>query len=196
MSEPFDAYPTSPIEIRDSRAFYALWAEVAGSLAVLSAASWIWGPVGLAGLVGLGVFGAHAVWALRRLFGRRVRLRITEEGIVDENFWYSPGLIKWDEVLDVRATRWGRIEIDLLDENAFLARLSGPHQVGRIKQLARSARAIHTVLLGFGPASIFSWGLEASRGEIIEALEAGMDSYALSVVRQGHALAPGETSRT
>ncbi len=187
MSEPFDdAAPADPIEIRDSRAFYALWAELAGSLAVLSGAAWAWGPVGFAGLVGLGVFGANTVWSCLRLFRRRVRLRITEGGIVDENFWYSPGLIKWDEILDVRATRWGYIKIDLADEKAYFERLSG---------LAEVAHA-YQKLWGLGPAAIFSWGLEASRGEIIEALETGMDSYALSVVRQGDALEPGEVSRS
>ncbi len=187
MSEPFDdAAPADPIEIRDSRAFYALWAELAGSLAVLSGAAWAWGPGGFAGLVGLGVFGANTVWSCLRLFRRRVRLRITEEGIVDENFWYSPGLIKWDEILDVRESRWGYIEVDLADKPAYFRRLSG---------LAQTVRAYQR-LWGFGPAAISSWGLEASRGEIIEALETGMDSYALSMVRQVDALEPGGVSGT
>ena len=194
VSESVDTHSEDPIEIRDSRVFYALWGDLALLLAAVSAASWAWGPFGLLGLVGLGVFGTHSLWAFQRLFHRRVRLRITEEGVVDENFWYSPGLIKWDEILDVRVTRWGRIEIDLVDENEFLARLSGPHQLGRVKQLAQSARAIHMVLLGFGPAAIASWGLEGSRAEIVEMLEAGMDRYALSVVREGDALEPGEAS--
>jgi hypothetical protein len=166
--------------------FYAISGEVAGSLAVLSAISWAWGPAGVAGLVGMGVFGINAAWALHRLFRRKARLRITEQGIIDEQFWYSPGLIKWDEILDVRPSRWGYIEIDLADKPAYFRRLSG---------LAQTVRA-YMRLWGFGPAAISSWGLEASRGEIIEALETGMDSYALSMVRQADALESGGESAT
>ncbi len=184
MSEPFDTQVTGPIEIGDSRVFYAICGGVAGPLAVLAAISLVWGPAGVADLVALGVFGTNAAWALHRLFRRKARLRITEEGIVDEQFWYSPGLIKWDEILDIRESRWGYIEIDLADRQAYFRRLSG---------LAQTVRA-YMRLWGFGPAAISSWGLEASRGEIIEALETGMDSYALSMVRQADALEPGGAS--
>ena len=177
MNESLDAPAVDQIEIRDSRLFYAICSEVAGSLALLSAISWAWGPAGVAGLVG-------AAWALHRLFHRKARLRITDQGIIDEQFWYSPGLIKWDEILDVRESRWGYIEIDLADKQAYFRRLSG---------LAQTVRAYQR-LWGFGPAAISSWGLEASRGEIIEALETGMDSYALSMVRQADALEPGGAS--
>ncbi len=186
MNESLDAPAVDQIEIRDSRLFYAICSEVAGSLALLSAISWAWGPAGVAGLVGLGVFGANAAWALTRLFRRKARLRITEQGIIDEQFWYSPGLIKWDEILDVRESRWGYIEIDLADKQAYFRRLSG---------LAQTVRGYQR-LWGFGPAAIHTWGLEASKGEIIEALETGMDSHALSMVRQADALEPGGVSGT
>ena len=175
MSESLDAQATDPIEIRDSRPFWAFCGALMGSLATLSAVAWGWGPFGLV------VFGTHTVRTFARLLSRRTRLRITDEGIVDENFWYSPGLIKWDEILDVSAARWGAIEIDLLDANAFLARLSGLAQLYRVKLW----------LKGFGPAVIIPWGLEGSRRELIEILETGMDSYALSVVRRGASLACG-----
>ena len=171
MSESLDAQATAPIEIRDSRTFWAFYCALAGSLAALSE-GWGWGPVGLL------VSGTHTAYSLVRLLSRRTRLRITDEGIVDEIFWYSPGLIKWDEILDVRAARWGAIEVDLLYANAFLARLSDLAQLRRIKQR----------LMGFGPAVIFPWGLGGPRRELIEMLETGMDSYALSVVRRAKPL--------
>ena len=86
MSESVDTHSEDPIEIRDSRAFYAFWGDLALLLAAVSGASWAWGP--------------------------------------------------------------------------------------------------------FGPAVIVSWGLEGSRREIIEMLDTAMDSYALSVIRQGAALEP------
>ncbi len=82
------------------------------ALAVLSATAW--GPLGLI------IFGAHAVWAFRRLLDPRPRIRLSSDGIVDKNFWYSPGLIPWEEILDVRSTRLGLIEVDLKDESADL----------------------------------------------------------------------------
>ena len=186
MNQHLDAPAVDQIEVRDSRLFYAICGGVAGSLAVLAAISLAWGPAGVADLVALGVFGINAAWVLHRLFRRKARLRITEQGIIDENFWYSPGLIKWDEILDVRESRWGYIEIDLADKQAYFRRLSG---------LAQTVRAYQR-LWGFGPAAISTWGLEASRGEIVEALETGMDSYALSMVRETDALEPGGVSGT
>ncbi len=172
MSVPSDSPATGPIEIRDSRTFWALCSALMGSLTALSAAS------GGGGWVGLWLFGTRTIYTFVRLLGRRIRLRITEEGIVDQNFWYSPGLITWSEMLDVRATRWRTIEIDLVDEEAFLARLSVLARLYRIKLQLR----------GLGPTLIVPWGLECTRRELIEMLETGMDSYALSAVRAGDPL--------
>ena len=84
------------VEIYDSKVFYASWFAGMAFLAVASLALPGVGPVGLV------VFGSHAVWADTRLESPRPRIRVTPEGLIDENFWYSPGLIRWGEILDVR----------------------------------------------------------------------------------------------
>lgn len=48
------------------------------------------------------VTGMKMVWATLRLFWRRPRLRVTSEGVVDENFWYSSGLLPWSTIRDIR----------------------------------------------------------------------------------------------
>lgn len=52
----------------------------------------------------------YAGWSGFRLWIRPARVRVTTEGIVDEMFWYSPGLIRWSEIIDVRETRWPRVD--------------------------------------------------------------------------------------
>jgi hypothetical protein len=155
------------IEIYDSKAFYACWFVGTAFLAVASLALPGVGPVGLV------VFGSHAVWAVTRLESPRPRIRVTPEGLIDENFWYSPGLIPWDEILDVRPTRWGLIEVDLRDEDAFWRRLPA------LSRLARSKMQ----LLGFGPAVITPWGLNRSRAEVVGLLASGLDEHLIAEVK-------------
>lgn len=158
----------SSVAIHDSKGFYACWCI---GMAILAGASATLPGVGPYGLV---VFGAHAVWALYRLMDRQARIRVTREGIVDENFWYSPGLIPWEEILDVRVTQLGLIEVDLRDESAFWARLSPLRQIARFKHQ----------LFGFGPALITPWGLDGSTGEVVGLLQAGLDDHVLSTARR------------
>ena len=130
----------------------------------------------------MALFGSYSVWSLMRFVRPRVRVRITEDGIVDESFWwYSPGLIRWDEIVDFRTTKWGLVRIDLVDEAAFLERLSG------LKQLAR----IKSMLNGLGPALIVPWALEGSKRDLMETLETALDSYTLAAARRREPLGPG-----
>ncbi len=167
MSERSDIGSLNLFEVRGSRAFYTFWCIAAGALAWLSSVSWGWG------LMGLAVFGAHSAWALVGLLNRRIRLRVTEDGIVDENFWWSPGLVPWEEMLDVRATKWGLVEIDLRDKSAFFERLSPLAQLVRVKQR----------LSGLGPALIVPWSLEGSKRDLLESLETGLDSSTVAAAR-------------
>ncbi|MBT8487821.1 MAG: hypothetical protein KJO65_03230, partial [Gemmatimonadetes bacterium] len=95
------------------------------------------------------------------------RLCVTEAGIVDEMFWYSPGLIPWQDVTDVRPTRWGLVEIDLVDDDVFLQRLGPLSQMARFKQQ----------LYGFGPALVVPWVLRGRRRTIVDRLQDGLDAY-------------------
>lgn len=121
-----------------------------------------------------------AGWSGFRLWIKPARVRVTTEGIVDETFWYSPGLIRWSEIIDVRERRWGLIEIDLLNETTFWERL------GPLSQLA----LIKYQLYGFGPALIVSWALEGRRSDIVDALQDGLDTFALTSFADPGALGP------
>ena len=160
------------IEFRDSQAFYGSSCVGSAGLAVYSSEPWM-----------ALLLGSYSAWSFLRVVSWRVRVRVTEDGIVDETFgWYSPGLIRWEGIRDVRAGRWGGIEIELKDEKAFFYRLSPP---------AVLARAISR-LFGLGPAVINPLYFKGSRRELLESLEAALDSYTLDAVRQSHTLASGE----
>lgn len=156
------------IDIHDSRSLYVVFFVGMTSLAIASATFSGW-PVFLAI-----PFGVYAVWALRRLFDRRPRIQITPEGIVDRNFWYSPGLIRWEEIIDVYSKGLGLIEVELKDEIVFWERLSPLRQMARYKRQ----------LFGFGPALITSWGLERSGPEVVDMLQAGLDEHVLQSAQE------------
>ncbi len=160
------------ISFGDSKTFYGALFVVFAAMATMSS-PWPWTVL----------FGAQSLWAFLRLINQRVRLRVTADGIIDETFpWYSPGLIRWEGIRDVRAGKWGGIEIELKDQKAFFYRLSPP---------AALARAIWR-LFGLGPAVINPVYFKGSRRELLESLEAALDSYTLDAVRQSVTLGSGE----
>lgn len=153
---PVEPFPT--FEFKGSRAFFGVLLLGSGVIAAAIAAL---GAVVLSSLAVL-----YAGWAGYRVI-RPGRLCVTEAGIVDETFWYSPGLIPWREVTDVRPTRWGLVEVDLVDESVFLERLGALSRMARFKQQ----------LYGFGPALIVPWVLHGRRRTIVERLQDGLDAY-------------------
>ncbi len=126
-----------------------------------------------------------SVLCLVLLAFRRVRLRIDEEGVVDRFVWFSPGLIPWRQIIEVRQTRWGLIQVDLRDNAAFYEQLSplAELQVAKLR------------LWGLGPAVLRPWSLEASRSRLLQVIEDGMDAYALSELKREKALGPGESQQ-
>ncbi len=163
------------IEIRDSKTFYGAFFVVLAAMAMMSS-PWPWTVL----------FGVQSLWALLRVARRRVRLRVTEDGIVEETFrWYSAGLIRWEEIRDVRVTRGGGIEIELKDEKAFLKRLSPLSVLARVSQ-----RFIFRV----GPATISPLSLEGSKRELVESLESALDSFTLTSIRQSATLGSDEAA--
>ncbi len=162
------------IAIYDSRLFFGLYSAGMTIAAIPCALLSGFGPVLAI------ILGTHALWALRRVIDRRPRLRISAEGIRDENFWYSPGMIRWDEILDVRRTRFGLIEVELRDEGAFWNRLSPLRQLPRVK----------LALFGFGPALITPWGLRGTTREVVGTLQQGLEQHLLDSVRREQAALP------
>lgn len=154
--DPTPGFPTH--ECRGSRPFFAGMVLLAAGLGVGAAAL---GSLILA-VLAIGYTG----WSAYRLIAPG-RLRVTEDGLVDDTFWHSPGLIPWRTITDVRPARWALIEIDLVDENAFVEKLGPLKQMALLKQQ----------LYGFGPAIIVPWVLQGSRQSILETLQDGLDAY-------------------
>ena len=128
------------------------------------------------------VFGAHAVGAIKQMTRSAPGLRITEEGLLDNSHWWHSGLIPWDEIIDVRASRWGMIEIDLRDEQAFWQRLTPIQQLAHWK----------SQLYGFSPALVVPFLLEGSRSQLVDEMQAGLDQYTLRSGAQSPALPDGD----
>ena len=170
---PGELFPS--VEFKGSRAFFGMVLLVVGSLAA--------GFAALGSLVLSSLAVMYAGWSGYRLIAPG-RVRATAEGIVDETFWYSPGLIPWAQVTDVRPTRWGLVEIDLVDEDVFLEGL-GP--------LARAA-LFKQQLYGYGPAVLVPWVLRGSRRMIVDGLQGGLDAYTHAALTQGAADAPPESA--
>ena len=161
---------TGAIDFYGSRLAWALWFGLTATVAALSTVSWGWGPLGPI------FFGGIAGLALREILVRPLRIRITAEGILDKhNPPLAVGFISWEEILDVHPIPGrGLIELELRDPKAFCERLP---------LLARLSAKLWR-LRGHGPAVIQTWGLAASKGEIVEVLEDGLDAHVLAAARQ------------
>ena len=173
--EPPPAF--EPVEFRDSWPFYLILLVATVALTVCSVAYWpVWRPVPLF------FFGSAAVGATLRVLRRRVRLRINEEGILDRTHWYSPGLIPWQDIIDVRVGRWGTIEIDLAESSSFWER----------QTVLRQLHMMRAQVWGMGPAAVSPLGLSATRHTILQAMEERMSRHALASLRREAELLPGE----
>ncbi len=115
----------------------------------------------------------------------RTRVRVTDEGVELGYFVRSPGLIRWDDVRDIREGRWGVIELDLKDEKAFRERLS---------PLDRVIAATNRLVYGFGPTAVSAALLKGSKLEIRESLEDALDSYTLAAFRDDAVLPEPDSS--
>ncbi|MBT8397721.1 MAG: hypothetical protein HKO65_05830 [Gemmatimonadetes bacterium] len=167
--------PIKPVEFYDAPHFWWGWflMSVLGIVAFQLS--------GALGMMGLIVFAPHAVYSLQRLIRRKVRIRISPKGILEKNFWYSPGFIPWDQVLGVRKSRFGMIEIEVKNPQALLEK-----QTPLAELVMRRNR-----FRGMGLVAVLPWGLEATRTELIDAFEHGLGQYALQEVRRGKALDQG-----
>lgn len=126
------------------------------------------------------VTGMKMVWATLRLLWRRPRLRVTSEGVVDENFWYSSGLLPWSIIRDIRPTKWGLIQIELLDEDAHYELL---HPLKRLALLKMR-------ILGLPLGLLMPWGLRGSRGEIVSQLKDGLNRWVVEEAARGEPAGP------
>lgn len=150
-------------EFRDSRLFF-------GTIAALNAA------VALAATpVPALFFGACAIWWARNVIAPRTRIRVTREGVELSYFVRSPGLIRWEDVVDVREGRFGTVEVELKDEDGFARRLSLPD---------RLVAGLNRLFYGFGPTAVSGLMVAGSRKEIHAALEAALDAYTLEASRE------------
>ena len=168
MDEASSEIGKESVDIYDSRLAVLVWFLLCVGLIRSSVFLWDWGPIVAV------AFGPHAVYLGTRLLRRPVRFRISEKGIVDRSIWPSSGFIPWEEILGFRSSRWGLIEVRLLDEDAFLQRQSVLFFVGRLKALYR----------GQSPAGVWTPFLGKRKGNVLAQLETGLDAYTLATVRR------------
>jgi hypothetical protein len=108
-------------------------AFVISGLVIGAAASWRPYPVTVvATYVGVPFFGFCLLHLLSRLVVRRPAVVVSEEGIWDNATALGVGMIRWEEVRDVRATSFGThrmVAIVPKDDAAILARQPPPKRL-------------------------------------------------------------------
>lgn len=174
--------PDGVVEYYDSRPIYLTWFNVCLLACVVLVLASLNGG-GPFGMIGALPFGLSALYSFPRLVSRRVRLAISEEGILEQNFWYSPGFLPWDQVLAVRRRMWGLIEVEIRDPDSLLGK----------QPLLRKLGMRWLRLRGYGLVVITPWGLEGEGSEIVGTLQDGLEEFNLAAVRHAKAL-QGESS--
>jgi len=180
MDEASSETAHESVEIFDSRLAVLVWVLLCVGLLLSSTFLWDWGALGVF------LFGTNALYAGARLLSRPVRLQITEDGIVDQNFWPHAGFIPWEEIVEFRSRRWGLIEIRLRDADSFLERQSPLFPLSRWKVLVR----------GWSPAILWTPFLTGSKEDLLAQLESGQDAFTLAAVRRDRMLEDSGTETT
>ena len=116
--------------------------------------------------------GLNVVQLLR---DRRPALLVSPEGILNRTYWNATTLVPWDEVVDVRRTRYSWIlEVVLRDPEAFRSR-----QIFPIRVMMRITSG-----LGIGPLPVYLPQFAASRDEVSRRLFEVIEARELASIRE------------
>jgi hypothetical protein len=175
--------PDAPVEFRDFKTLHFNYFVICALFSVLGLASG-----DLFGVIAGGFLGTGALWSVGRLLSKRIRIAISRDGILEQNLWYSPGFIPWDQVLGFRERRMGSIEVEIRDHEEMIGQ----------QPLLRRLQMKWLRFRGYGPVLIIPWGLEGGKTAVLEALQDGLDAYYLDKVRNEKAIGPrsSDPSRT
>ena len=131
--------------------------------------------VAFLGSIGVLVSVAGGLNALQLLRDERPALQVSEAGILNRTYWSATRLVPWNEVIDVRPTRFSWIsEIVLADPEAFRSR-----QVLPIRIMMRV-----TSLFGIGSLPVYLPQFAASREEVSRRLTEVLEARELAAIRE------------
>ena len=120
--------------------------------------------------------------ALQLLRSRQPPLQLSEEGILNRTYWNATTLARWDEVVDIRETRYSWIsEIVLSDPQAFRKR-----QILPIRVMMRV-----TSFLGVGVLPLYMPQLATPRDEAARQLSEALEARQLAAIREQRRLEAG-----
>ena len=112
---------------------------------------------------------------LRLLRDPRPALEISEEGVLNRTYSWSAKLVPWEDILEIRRTRFpGVLEIVLRDPEAFRRRQT---------LTTRIWMRIHARFFGPRQFLVYLPQLKASRSEVFHELVAALDAVELAGVR-------------
>ena len=112
---------------------------------------------------------------VRLLRDPRPALQISEEGILNRTYSSSAELVPWEDVLEIRKTRFPTVlEMVLRDPEAFRRR----------QTLTTRIWMRFTSLFLPGPFLVYLPQLNASRAEVLHQLVAALDAVELAAVRE------------
>ena len=178
--EPFEAYTY--------RAAFVVWLVAAVLFVVASVdvliGGWTSGrlpgflgflPHQFWGVLGILYFSTMGLNFLRLALSPKPALSFSEDGVLNRTYFSSGTLVPWEEILDIKKTRFPGVRtIVLRDPAAFRRRQT---LMGRF--IMRM-----TTILGLGPLPIHLWQLNARRAEVESRLEDGLEASQLQAVQQ------------
>ena len=125
----------------------------------------------LGGAIGTLLSFAFGQDVVRRLRDPRPALQISEEGVLNRTQWSSTKLVPWEDILEIRKTRFPTLlEIVLRDPEVFRRR-----QTLTIR--------IYMSLPGRGQFLVYLPSLNAPKAEVFHELVAALDAVELAAVR-------------
>lgn len=121
--------------------------------------------------------------ALQLLRSRQPALQFSEDGLLNRTYWNATTLARWDEVIEVRETRFPWIlQVVLRDPNAFRKR-----QILPIRIMMRA-----TSSSGLGVLPIYLPQLATARDEASRLISEALDARQLAAVREQRRLESGD----
>ena len=127
------------------------------------------------GVLGTLYFSTMGLNILRLALNPKPALSFSEDGVLNRTYLSSGRLVRWDDVLEIKRTRFPGIRTIVLRDPAGFRR--------RQPLLGRFIMRL-TTILGLGPLPIHMWQLNARWAEVESRLEDGLQASQLRSVRQ------------
>ncbi len=127
------------------------------------------------GVLGTVYFSTMGLYTLRLALSPKPALSFSQDGVLNRTYFSSGTLVPWEDILDIKKTRFPGVRTIVLRDPAAFRR--------RQTLMGRFIMRV-TTILGLGPLPIHLWQLNARRAEVESRLEDGLEASQLQAVQQ------------